>query len=84
MSLALDPERTGPEDCACKVVTHAQIVATLPQKSLSGVRNFLSLLVASRVAESRMDQTVPFIFRSSVARIAHPLELTIIDTSLNA
>ena len=73
MSLALDPERTGPEDCACKVVTHAQI-ATLPQKSLSGVRNFLSVLVASRLAESRMDQTVPFIFRSSVARIA-PLEL---------
>ena len=74
MSLALDPERTGPEDCACKVVTHAQIT-TLPQKSLSGVRNFLSVLVASRVAESRMDQTVPFISRSSVARIAHPLEL---------
>jgi hypothetical protein len=74
MSLALDPERTGPEDCACKVVTHAQITR-LPQKSLSGVRNFLSVLVASRVAESRMDQTVPFISRSSVARIAHPLEL---------
>ena len=87
MSLGLEPERTGPEDCACKVVTHAQI-ATLPQKSLSGARNFPSVLVASRLAESRMDQIVAFVLRSTVARIAHPLELhhyrQVVQSMINA
>ena len=69
MSFALDPERAGPEDCACKIVTHAQ-TATLPQKSLSGVRSLLSAFLASLAAQSRIDLVVPLIFRTKMFGIA--------------